>query len=69
MARVKKETIAALRKKREQLWKRFCKVPKKGSFSGLEISRELEEIQQKLDKLEGNRKSKRYYPRIRIDIG
>ena len=65
----KRETLGRLRKKRDNLWKEFCSLPKKGSFSGLYISGELEKVQQRLDRLEGDRPSKRYYAVVNIDIG
>lgn len=65
----KKEKIARLREKRDGLWKEFCRLPKKGSFSGLHVSEQLDKVQQELDKLEGNRRSKRYYPEINIEVG
>lgn len=64
----KKEKIAKLQEERDELWKKFRRLPKKGSFSGLRVSSELEKIQQELDKLEGDKRSKRYYPEISIEI-
>jgi hypothetical protein len=58
-----------LRKKRDELWKRFCSLPRKESFSGLYISGELEKVQQELDRLEGSKPSKRYRMVINIEIG
>ncbi len=65
----KKEKIVKLRKQRDELWKLFCGLPKKDSFSGIGIGGRLNEVQQELDKLEGSRKSKRYYTEINIDVG
>jgi vacuolar-type H+-ATPase subunit D/Vma8 len=61
--------IKILKEKRDLLWKYFCQIPKKGSFSGLAIGQKLENVQNELDILEGENKSERYYPKIRIDIG
>lgn len=65
----KKEEIEKLRRKRDELWEKFCRLPKKGSFSGLHVSEQLESVQQKLDKLESAKRSKRYYPNITIETG
>ena len=65
---IKREKILKLRKKRNELWKKFCDLQKKGSFAGLSISGDLNRIQQKLDELEGSRPSKRYYTEINIEV-
>jgi hypothetical protein len=65
----KEEKIVRLRKKRDKLWQEFCRLPRKESFSGLHISEQLNKVQQELDKLEGNKKSKRYYTEISIEMG
>ena len=63
-----KEKIEKLQKRRDQLWEDFCRLSKKDSFSGLRISGELNAVQQKLDKLEGNKRSKRHYTEINIEV-
>jgi len=65
----KKEKILRLQKKRDKLWKEFCRLPRKESFSGLHVSELLNKVQQELDKLEGSKKSKRYYTEINIEVG
>ena len=64
----KKRKIARLRKKRDELWKDFCRMPRRESFSGLYVAGQLEKVQQELDRLESNGRSKRYYPRINIEV-
>lgn len=61
--------ILELRKKRDELWAKFNRLEKKGSFSGLNIAQELDEIQNKLDNLEGDKPSERYYSRINWEMG
>ena len=63
-----KEEVKRLQKRRDKLWEDFCRLPKKDSFSGLRISGELNAVQQKLDKLEGNKRSKRHYTEINIEV-
>ena len=60
-------TTTQLRKKRDSLWYDFCHMPRRESFSGLHVSRELEHTQQELDKREKKR-TKRYYPHVRIEV-
>ncbi|MDP3954468.1 MAG: hypothetical protein Q8Q06_03585 [bacterium] len=62
----KKRRVKELRAERDKLWDKFLNLPKKSSFSGLNISGKLERVQQELDRLEGDVKSKRYYPTVRI---
>lgn len=64
----KEAKIAKLRKKRDELWKNFCRMPRRESFSGLQMAEKLDKVQQELDKLEGAKRSKRYYPEINIEI-
>ena len=69
----KKERIATRRivilcNRRDALWKDFCHMPRRESFSGLHVAGQLEKVQQELDKLEGKKRSKRYYPQINIEI-
>jgi hypothetical protein len=64
----KKQKIVKLRKKRDEFWKDFCRMARRDSFSGIHIAGQLEKIQQELDKLEGSRRSKRYYPEINIEV-
>ena len=47
--------------------KRFKSLPKKGSFSGLHLSGEIERLQQHLDSL--GDKGKRFYPEVTIEVG
>jgi len=61
--------IKRLRKDRDRLWKEFCRLPRRSSFSGLAVSGELNKVQQELERLEGKRKSKRYYTEIDIEVG
>lgn len=63
----KERKIAGLRKRRDELWKDFCRMPRKESFSGIYVANQLEKVQQELDKLEGDKRSKRYYPQISIE--
>ncbi|TSC60219.1 MAG: hypothetical protein LiPW15_97 [Parcubacteria group bacterium LiPW_15] len=60
--------VLRLRKKRDEIWKAFLKLPKRGSFSGIHLANQLEKVQQQLDKLEGKRKSKRYLAEVHIEI-
>lgn len=64
----KQEKIAKLCKKRDKLWKSFCRMPRRESFSGLHVSEQLNKVQQQLDKLEGAKRSKRYYTEISIEV-
>ena len=64
----KEKTIARLQKERDKLWSDFCRMPRRESFSGIHVAGQLEKVQQKLDKLEGNKRSKRYYPQINIEV-
>jgi hypothetical protein len=64
----KQKKIAKLQKKRDELWKDFCRMPRRESFSGMYVAGQLEKVQQELDKLEGAKRSKRYYPKISIEI-
>lgn len=64
----KERKIAKLRKKRDNLWKDFCRMPRRESFSGLHVAGQLDKVQQKLDKLEGDKRSKRYCAEINIEI-
>ena len=64
----KERKIARLREKRDKLWKDFCRMPRRESLSGIYVAGQLDKIEQELDKLEGNRRSKRYYPEINIEI-
>ena len=62
----KKRRLKELRAERDELWYKFLRLPRKDSFSGLNILGRLERVQQELDRLEGDVKSKRYYPIVRI---
>ncbi|MDP1688929.1 MAG: hypothetical protein Q8L47_02255 [bacterium] len=64
----KREKIVKLRNKRDVLWKKYCHLPRRDSFSALHISGQLNKVQQKLDKLEGDKRSKRYYPEINVEV-
>ena len=64
----KEKTIARLQKERDKLWSDFCRMPRRESFSGMHVAGQLEKVQQKLDKLEGNKRSKRYHPQINIEV-
>ncbi len=64
----KKRKIARLQKKRDELWKDFCRMPRRESYSGIYVAGQLDKVEQELDKLEGDKQSKRYYPRINIEI-
>lgn len=64
----KEKTIARLQKERDKLWSDFCRMPRRESFLGIHVAGQLEKVQQNLDKLEGNKRSKRYYPQINIEI-
>lgn len=64
----KKKKIEKLQKKRDELWKDFWRMPRRESFSGIYVAEQLEKIQQELDKLEGDKPSKRYYPKINFEI-
>jgi len=64
----KEKTIARLQKKRDKLWSDFCRMPRRESFSGIYVAGELDKVQKKLDELEGNKRSKRYYPKINIEV-
>ena len=64
----KRKKIEKLQKKRDELWKDFCRMPRRESFSGIHVAGQLEKVQQELDKLEGNKPSKRYYPKISIEM-
>ena len=46
----KKEKIAKLRNTRDKLWKSFCRMPRRESFSGLHVSEQINKIQQSLEK-------------------
>lgn len=46
---------------------KFKSLPKKGSFSGLYLSGEIERLQQHLDSL--GDKGKRFYPEVSIEVG
>ena len=59
-----KNKITYLRRKKENLWKDFCALPKKDSFSGLHLAEQLDKTQQELNELEGDKRSSRHY----IDI-
>lgn len=63
-----KVKIKKLRKKRDYCWQQFCRLPKRNSISGLAYYDELNKVQQQLDELEGNKRSKRYCPEIDIEI-
>jgi len=63
----KKDKIAQLRKKRDELWRSFCRMPRRESFSGLSVSAQLNKVQQELDILEGAKRSKRYHTKINIE--
>lgn len=67
MAEENREKILELRRKRNQLWREFCRLPKKGSFSGLRLTEQLDEVQRALDQLEENKRSARYYPEINLE--
>ena len=63
------EKLAKLRRERDEFWRAFSRLPKKGSFSAIHLSGKLNKIQQALDRLEnGRKKSKRYYPEVKIDV-
>ena len=62
-------TIKRLRKERDRLWKEFNRLPRRSSFSGLSLSKKLDTLQQVLDKLEGDRPSKRYEWTINVEVG
>jgi len=64
----RKRKIARLQKKRDELWGNFCRMPRRESFSGIHVANQLEKVQQELDKLEGDKRSKRYYPQINIEV-
>ena len=64
----KERKIARLQKKRDKLWKDFCRMPRRESFSGMHVAGQLDKVEQELDRLEGDKPSKRYYPRIDIEI-
>lgn len=64
----KEKTIARLQKKRDELWSDFCRMPRRESYSGLHVAGKLDKVQKKLDELEGNKRSKRYYPKINIEV-
>lgn len=64
----KKEKIVKLRQQRDELWKSFCRMPRRESFSGIAVSDQLNKVQKELDKLEGNKRSKRYYTNINIEM-
>lgn len=64
----KEKMVARLQKKRNELWRDFCRMPRRESFSGIHVAGQLEKVQQELDKLEGKNRSKRYYPRISIEV-
>ena len=64
----KEKRITKLRRERDRLWRSFCKMPRRDSFSGLHVADEVERVQQELDKLEGKNKSKRYYPELSIEL-
>lgn len=64
----REKRIAKLRAKRDVLWRSFCRMPRRESFSGLHVAQQLEKVQQELNKLEGKNRSKRYYPEITIEI-
>jgi len=65
----KEAKILGLRKKRDDLWREFTSLPRRSSFSGIDVSGRLNKVQQELDKLEGDIRSKRYYTEINIEIG
>jgi len=57
-----------LRGFRDLLWVEWCSLPRRDSFSGLYISGELNEVQQKLDQRE-RIPSTRYYTNTNIEVG
>jgi hypothetical protein len=59
----KKHKIELLRKRRDKLWNEFQHTPR-SSFSAITISGSLNAVQQSLDKIEGSRRSKRFYTEI-----
>lgn len=57
-----------LRRERDKLWRNFCRMPRRSSFSGLHVASELERVQRELDRRERIR-TKRYYPEMTIEVG
>lgn len=64
----RQQKIEKLQKKRDELWKDFWRMPRRESFSGIHVAGQLEKVQQELDKLEGDKPSKRFYPKISIEM-
>jgi len=58
-----------LRAKRDKLWKEFNRMPRRSSFSGIHVANQLDAVQKKLDKLEGDKPSKRYHAEITVEMG
>lgn len=59
--------IEKLQKERDRLWKDFWRMPRRESFSGLHVAGKLDKVQRELDKLEGDKRSKRYRAEINIE--
>ena len=60
--------IERLRKQRDALWRDWNKLPRKESFSGIQIAARLNTVQAQLDDLEGSKPSKRYVTEMTFEI-